>query len=394
MVDFTLPTEIVDLSARVRSFVAEKIVPYESDPRMTAHGPTEDLRSELVALAKADGLLSLQAPQAFGGRGLTHLEQAAIFEAAGWSPLGPTALNFAAPDEGNMLLLNKVANPAQKEQWLRPMAEGRYRSCFSMTEPGGAGADPSLLRTQARRAGDGFLINGRKWLITGAIGARFTIIMADVVPDEEHPAGPTMFLAPMDAEGINICRQMNSIDKSFTGGHAEIEFSDVFVPADSVLGAIGEGFRYAQVRLAPARVTHCMRWLGGACRVNEVAIDFANHRQAFGKIIGEHEGVGFMLADNAIDIETSRLAIWKAAWLLDQGSQARHESSLTKVFVSEALFRIADRCVQILGGQGLTDDTPAAWLFQELRAFRIYDGPSETHRWAMAKRILKGAQAK
>jgi acyl-CoA dehydrogenase len=222
-------------------------------------------------------------------------------------------------------------------------------------------------------------------LITGANGAGFTIIMA-VVPGQ----GATMFLSDMDQPGIHIVRTLDSLDHSFTGGHAVVDFRDLRVPAENVLGAVGEGFRYVQVRLAPARLTHCMRWLGGATRAHEIAVDYARKRRAFGKAIGEHEGVGFKLADNEIDIQQCRLMIWWAASLLDQGSHGRHESSMVKTAVSEALFQVVDRCVQILGGLGVTGDTIVMQLFREIRSFRIYDGPSEVHRWAIARRILKG----
>jgi alkylation response protein AidB-like acyl-CoA dehydrogenase len=310
-----------------------------------------------------------------------------IFEEAGYSLLGPIALHCAAPDEGNMHLLEQVASPAQKQRWLAPLARGEIRSCFAMTEPQpGAGSDPQLLLTRADLDKGAYVINGRKWLITGAAGAGFIIVLARVAGDG---GGPTLFLADMDSPGIRIERLIDSLDSSFVAGHAELVFDHCCIPADQILGELGQGFRYAQVRLAPARLSHCMRWLGAARRAHDIALDYARHRQAFGKPIGEHEGIGFLLADNEIDLHMCRLAIWHTAWLLDQGKPGRHESSMTKVFCSEALFRVADRCVQVLGGKGLTRDTVVERIFRELRAFRIYDGPSEVHRWAIARRILK-----
>ena len=199
-----------------------------------------------------------------------------------------------------------------------------------------------------------------------------------------------MFLTKTNAPGINMIRQMNTIDESFTGGHWEIEFDNLRVPRSAVLGEIGEAFRYVQVRLAPARLTHCMRWIGGASRAHDIALAYAKERRAFGDIIGQHEGIGFMLADNEMDIQQARLLTWWACDTIDQGGKGRHESSMAKTAVSEALYRVTDRCVQILGGLGVSDDTVVAQMFKEIRAFRIYDGPSEVHRWAIARRLLKG----
>jgi acyl-CoA dehydrogenase len=201
----------------------------------------------------------------------------------------------------------------------------------------------------------------------------------------------TMFLTDMDRKGLRVVRQMDAMDACFTGGHAVLELQDLRIPATDVLGMIGEGFRYAQVRLAPARLTHCMRWLGQARRANDVAVDYAGRRQAFGKLLGEHEGVGFMLADNDMDLQTARLHIWHTAWLLDQGERCGFESSRAKVVCSEALWRVVDRCVQALGGQGVTGETIVMRIFMDMRAFRIYDGPSEVHRWSMASKILRRA---
>ena len=389
MIDFNLTDEQQSLSDRTRAFVTEKIIPYEKDLRVTTHGPTDELRLELNELAREAGLFAPHVAEKWGGMGLNHTDMAIVFEAAGYSPLGPVALHCAAPDEGNMNLLAKVATPEQQETYLKPLASGETRSCFNMTEPSGAGSDPTMLETTAVPDGNHFVINGRKWFITGAKGAAFTIIMAHVPDGHGMQSGPTMFLAPMDADGICIERSQETMDSSFTGGHGQVVFDDLRVPADSVLGEVGEAFRYVQVRLSPARLTHCMRWLGGASRAHDIATEYARNRKAFGKTLGEHEGVGFMLADNEIDLQQSRLMTWWTARELDEGSKARHESSMTKVAVSEALFRVTDRCVQILGGLGMTEDTMVNQMFREIRGFRIYDGPSEVHRWAIARRILK-----
>jgi len=383
--NFTLTQEQQELQARTRAFIADKIIPYEKDPRLTAHGPSPELRQELVELARAEGLLTPHASREMGGLGLSHIDKAIVFEEAGYSTLGPTAMNIHAPDEGNIHLMEVVATEAQKERWLRPQVQGHIRSCFAMTEPApGAGADPSMMMTTAVKDGDHYVINGTKWFITGGDGASYCIIMAKL-----EDGSATMFLSDMDRPGINIVRPMDSMDTCFTGGHVVLEFKDLRVPATDVLGELGKGFRYAQVRLAPARLTHCMRWLGQARRAHDVATEYARERQAFGRALGKHEGVGFMLADNDMDIMTARLHIWHTAWLLDQGQQGNFESSRAKVVCSEAEWRVIDRCVQIVGGQGVTGEKILSRIFMDMRGFRIYDGPSEVHRWSMARKILE-----
>jgi acyl-CoA dehydrogenase len=385
--DFSLTPAQRELQERTRRFIADKIIPLERDPRATSHGPTEELRAQLVSLAREAGLLTPHASIDMGGLGLSHTDKAIVFEEAGYSTLGPTAMNIHAPDEGNIHLMEMVATEEQKERWLRPQVQGLTRSCFAMTEPHpGAGADPSMMLTTAVKDGDHYVINGTKWFITGALGATYVIIMAKM-----EDGSATMFLSDMNREGISVTRQMDAMDSCFTGGHCVMEFTNVRIPATDVLGEIGRGFKYAQVRLAPARLTHCMRWLGQARRAHDIATEYARTRQAFGRALGKHEGVGFMLADNDMDIQTSRLHIAHTAWLLDQGQTCNFESSRAKVTCSEAEWRIVDRCVQMLGGQGVTGETIVMRIFLDMRAFRIYDGPSEVHRWSMARKILDAA---
>lgn len=389
MIDFSLPSELVELRDRVRMFIEEKIVPLESDARQTPHGPTEEMRLEMVAMARKAGLLSPHGPKEYGGLGLDHRGMAVVFEAAGWSPLGPLALNIQAPDEGNTNLLNQVATPAQKKKFLEPLVRGEIRTVFSMTEPdGGAGADPSLMKTTARQVGEDWVIDGTKWLITGAPGADINIVMARSVDAAGRDVGATMFLVDMDAPGFRIVRMLDTIDSNSPGGHCVVEFKGVKVGPERILGEVGAGFRYAQVRLGPARLTHCMRWLGAAARAHAVAVDYAKRRQSFGQRIGDHQGVGFMLADNEIEMNLCRLSIWHCAWLLDQHDKARDETSMAKVFCSEALGRVVDRSLQILGGLGITRDTVVERIYRDIRPFRIYDGPSEVHRHALARRIM------
>lgn len=389
MIDFEIPAEVAARRDEIRAFVAEKIVPFERDPRLTRHGPNEDLRTELVGLARDAGLLTFQAPRRFGGWEPSHCDQAVLYEAAGWSTLGPVALNCAAPDEGNMYLLAKIATEKQAEEFLVPVIDGRQRSVFAMTEPGGAGSDPDQLRTEAVFDGAEYVVNGRKWLITGADGARTWIVMARVMPNEYNAGGPTLFLCDGRTPGIEIERVMDTMDRNYVQGHGVVRFDNLRLPASAVLGEVGQALRYAQMRLAPARLTHCMRWLGAAERVQSIAVDHARTRTAFGKPIAEHQGVGFMLADNEIAIQQCRLSIWWACWTLDNGAKGRHESSMVKAYVSEELFKVADRCVQVLGGMGISDETPVGMIFSDMRAFRLYDGPTEVHKYAIARQVLR-----
>lgn len=375
----------LELAAKIENFVRETIVPYEKDPRRDHHNcPTDELVVELKARARAAGFLT---PHILpDGRHLSQQETSPVLRATGLSPLGPLALNTAAPDEGNMYLLGRVGSPEIKERFLRPLVEGRVRSAFLMTEPaaeGGAGSDPSMMLTTCRPDGDQWVINGRKAFATGVDGAQVGIVMA------KSEAGACMFLVDLPDQAITIDHVPNTIDSSMPGGHAVVAIENLRVPAKHMLGNAGEGFRYAQIRLAPARLSHCMRWLGACIRANEIATVYACTRHAFGKPLIEHEGVGFMLAENLIDLKQSELMIDWCAGVLDTGSLGVAESSIAKVSVSEALMRIADRCVQVMGGMGVTDDTIVEQVFREVRAFRIYDGPTEVHKWSLAKKIKR-----
>jgi acyl-CoA dehydrogenase len=379
------PERTKEIATRVEAFVRDIVASYEQDPRRDHHGaPLDELVIELRQKARAAGVLT---PHILpDGRHLTQRETAIVLQRTGLSPLGPLACNTAAPDEGNMYLLGKVGGPELKERFLKPMVEGRARSAFFMTEPaseGGAGSDPSMMKTSCRQDGNHWVINGRKAFITGARGAKVGIVMA------KAEQGACVFLVDLPHPSIKIDRVPNTIDSSMPGGHATVTIDNLRVPADQMLGQAGEGFQYAQIRLSPARLSHCMRWLGACTRANEIATDYANRRQAFGKTLIDHEGVGFMLADNLIELKQAELMIDWCASVLDDGHLAVAESSMTKVAVSEALMRIADRCVQVMGGTGLTSDTIVEQVFREIRAFRIYDGPTEVHKWSLAKKIRR-----
>ncbi len=387
--DFALSPEMRALQQRTRQFIDEVVIPREAD------APDDDvvawatLREQLQAAARAAGLFLPHLGAEWGGMGLDWRSCAVVFEEAGRSLLGPQALNCSAPDEGNMHLLEKIATPEQKERYLRPLASGATRSAFAMTEPApGAGADPSLLETHAEWRGDRWVINGRKWFITGAQGAAFLIVMARS-GDVRGQRGATMFLVDADNPGYFIARKVPTLDSMLPGGHCEIVFQDCEVGPEAVLGEVDQGFEYAQVRLGPARLTHCMRWLGAAGRALEHALDYATRRSSFGARLADHQGVQWPVADSAIEMHAARLMIWHAAWLLDQGHAARHETSMTKVFVSETVDRVIDRAVQICGALGISEDIPLAMLYRESRPFRIYDGPSEVHRMSIARRVFR-----
>jgi alkylation response protein AidB-like acyl-CoA dehydrogenase len=372
------------IAANVERFVRETVAPFERDPRCGAHGPSDELVQELRALARDAGVLTPHIRP--DGRHLTHRETAEVLRMSGLSPLGPLAVNVMAPDEGNMYLLGKAASAEQKRRFLDPLVAGTARSAFFMTEPareGGAGSDPSMMQTTAVRDGNHWVVNGRKAFITGADGAAVGIVMAKA--DE----GATMFLVDLPDPAITIDRVLETIDSSMPGGHAEVSIRDLRIPADQMLGDPGDGFKLAQIRLAPARLTHCMRWLGACVRAHEIASDYANRRHAFGKPLIDHEGVGFMLAENVIDLKQAELMIDWCADVLDSGALGTAESSMAKVAVSEALMRIADRCVQVMGGTGVTGDTIVEQVFREVRAFRIYDGPTEVHKWSLAKKVKR-----
>lgn len=382
-------TEASEITERVEAFVRTIVAPYESDPRRDHHGaPTVELAEELRDLARRHGVMTPHIRD--DGRHLSHRDTAKVLIASGLSPLGPLACNTTSPDEGNMYLLGQIASPEIQERFLAPMIDGRKQSSFFMTEPadeGGAGSDPSMMKTTCRKDGNHWVIDGRKRWITQARQASVGIVMAN--SDE----GACMFVVDLPDPAIRIEKSPNTIDSSLPGGHCTVAIEGLRVPADQMLGQPGQGFRYAQVRLAPARLTHCMRWLGACLRAQEIATDYVNRREAFGKLLIDHEGVGFMLADNMIELKQCRLMIDWCADVLDQGQTGTAESSMTKVAVSEALMRVADRCVQVMGATGVSDETIVEQVFREVRAFRIYDGPSEVHRWSLARKIKRDWKA-
>jgi len=379
--DFELSPELVQLRDRVAAFIRDDVIPAENGA-----ADIQALRDK----ARQAGIYGPQLPAEYGGLGLGTVAMCVLFEQAGRSLLGPLALHCAAPDEGNMHLLSLYATPEQRERYLRPLVEGKIRSCFAMTEPApGAGSDPTMLLTRATRVDGGWEINGRKWFATGAEGSAFAIAM--VITDPSVPAhkGATMFLVPTDAPGFRLIRSVPTMGgHGGPGGHGEIDFDHLRVPDSAILGKLGDGFKMAQVRLTPARLTHCMRWMGVAQRSLDIAMAYAREREAFGKKLAQHQSIQWMIADSEIELHASRLMVMQAAWKHERGDDIRHESSICKVFVAEAVNRIIDRAVQICGALGVSTDTPLEHFYREARAFRIYDGPSEVHRMVIARNLL------
>jgi len=378
--DFELSPELIELRDRVAAFIRDAVIPAENG--------AADIQS-LRDKARKAGIYGPQLPREYGGLGLGTVAMCVLFEQAGRSLLGPLALHCAAPDEGNMHLLALYATPEQRERYLRPLVEGKIRSCFAMSEPApGAGSDPTMMQTRAVRVDGGWEISGRKWFATGADGSAFAITMAVTDPSVPAHRGVTMFLVPTGAPGFRLIRSVPTMGGHGPGGHGEVEYERVRVPDSAVLGKVGDGFKMAQVRLTPARLTHCMRWLGVAQRSLEIAIDRAKEREAFGKKLAEHQSIQWMIADSEIELHASRLMVMQAAWKHERGDDIRHESSICKVFVAEAVNRVIDRAIQICGALGVSTDTPLEHFYREARAFRIYDGPSEVHRMVIARRVL------
>ncbi|QRP43192.1 acyl-CoA dehydrogenase family protein [Amycolatopsis sp. FDAARGOS 1241] len=390
--DLNFAPATTELVEKTRAFVREVVLPVEERHHGVAPDG-EDWRRELQDAAKAHGVFGPHLPAEYGGHGLGMVERAPVFEEAGYSLFGPIAVNCAAPDEGNQHLLDRVATPEQRKAYLDPLARGEVRSAFAMTEPApGAGSDPRALATTATRVEAGWRIDGLKRFITGADGAAFSIVMARTSGEPGARGGATMFLVDADNPGMILERHVPTMDKSMAGGHCEVRFENCVVSEDAVLGELDRGFEYAQVRLGPARMTHCMRWLGAARHAHELALGRAVDREAFGERLSNLGLTQQLIADSEIDLAASRALILRACWELDHGESAGDSTAIAKTFVSEAVGRIVDRAVQVHGGLGVSEDLPLARIYREVRPFRIYDGPSEVHRWALAKRAARRAR--
>jgi acyl-CoA dehydrogenase len=383
--DFTLVPEIEDLRQRYRSFVAEHILPVERDRENYDEHENIALPvlEELRGKAKAAGLWAPQMPKARGGQGLSIIGMAACYEEMGRSLFGPVAFNCAAPDDGNMLLLEKVASDAQKTRWLQPIVDGKVRSAFAMTEPmPGAGSDPAAMRTRAEKKGDRWAIHGHKWFITGAGLADHFILIARTSDDARK--GLTAFLFDGDQPGWEIVRRIPIMGPEEHGGHCELTFDGLEIPDENRLMEVGDGLKVTQIRLGTARLTHCMRWLGMSKRALEIARDYVGRRESFGAKLADHEGVQWLLGEAAMAIETGRLLVMKAAWKLDQGDFARREVSMAKIQVADTLHRAVDTALQLCGALGYSADTPLEWMYRYARQARLVDGASEVHKMVLA----------
>ena len=391
------PTERVQLlQDPIQRFMDEEIYPAEpvAAEQIEASGDPHHepkILEELKEKARALGLWNLFLPDSEWGAGLTNLEYAPLCEIMGRSPLAPRAFNCAAPDTGNAEILAEFGSPEQKETYLRPLLEGRIRSCFSMTEPEVSGADPTGLQTLAKQDGEEYVINGHKWFTSGAIGARFAIVMTVTNPEAPSHERATMILVPTDTPGFRIARAISVMGHAGGGGHCEIYYEDCRVPVTNRLGDEGSGFVIAQARLGPGRIHHCMRAIGGAQRAYEIMVKHAAHRRAFGTTLGEKQFVQEFIATSKMDIDQARLLTLFAAWKMDTVGkrEARQEISMIKVAVTNMYMNVTDRAIQVLGALGVSDDTPIASMWRNGRMLRIADGPDEVHKMVIARRELR-----
>jgi acyl-CoA dehydrogenase len=387
--DFTLSEETEQLRVKIRRFVDETLIPLEKQP--DSYDEHENIAPELLKTvqqqARAQGLWSLQMPLARGGRGLSMAQMAPCYEEMNRSLFGPVVFNSAAPDDGNMMVLEKVATEAQKTRWLQPIVDGTVRSSFVMTEPApGSGSDPSMMQTTATREGNDWVIRGRKHFITGAGVASHFILMARTSDDSRK--GLTAFLFHRDDPGWEIARRIPIMGPEEHGGHCELIFDGLRIADENRLMNVGDGLKLTQIRLGPARLTHCMRWLGLAKRSMEIATDYVSHRESFGAKLAEREGVQWLLGEAAMEIQISRLLTMHAAWKLDQGDFARKEVSMAKVAVADTLHKAVDTAIQLCGARGYSKDTPLEWIYRYARQARLVDGASEVHKMVLSRNLL------
>jgi acyl-CoA dehydrogenase len=392
--DFALSPELDALRLKTRAFITDHVIPAEADPaNYDAHeNISESKLAELRALAKSQGLWCPQMPVDRGGMGLSVVGMAALYEEANTSLFGPAVMNCAAPDDGNMILLNKVGTEAQKAQWLQPIIDGTVRSAFVMTEPDpGSGSDPAgMMTTRAERKGDRWVIHGRKWFITGAEAATHFILVARTSDDPRK--GLTTFLFHRDQPGWRIERRIPIMGPEEHGGHCELVFDGLEIADENRLMQVGDGLKATQIRLGTARLTHCMRWTGLAKRSLAIAQEYIGRRIAFGSLLADHESVQTMIGDAAMQVEIGRLLTMKAAWMLDQGSFARKEVSMAKIVVADALQQAVDTAIQLCGARGYSKDTPLEWIYRYARQARLVDGASEVHKMVLARELTaKGA---
>lgn len=398
--DFAPDDTTREITGRARAFLEEEVLPAEPllDAQLAATPDDWRVRPivrDLQQKARAAGLWNLFLPGAEGA-GLTNLQYASVAEVTGWSPrLAPPAFNCAAPDTGNMEVLNDFGSPEQKERWLEPLKRADIRSAFCMTEPDAASSDATNIGTRIRRDGDQYVIDGRKWWSTGAMNpdAAIFIVMGKTDPDAERHRQQSMILVPRDTPGVRIVRPLTvfGYDDRDHGGHAEIVFEGVRVPVANLIAGEGDGFAIAQARLGPGRIHHCMRALGMGERALALMIARSSDRHAFGRSLSEQGVVREWIAESRIDLEALRLLVLKTAWLMDTvgNRRAMTEIQAIKIAVPRAVQRIIDRAIQLHGGAGVSSDTPLAELYAGVRSLRIADGPDEVHLNALGRAQLR-----
>jgi acyl-CoA dehydrogenase len=400
--DFGFDARTQELREKLLAFMDERVHPaepvlQEQSARLASPWDTPEIIHDLKAEARRRGLWNLFLPDAEYGAGLTNLQYAPLAEITGRSPqLAPTALNCAAPDTGNMELLAQFASEQQKKQWLEPLLAGEIRSAFAMTEPDVASSDATNIETRIAREGDEYVINGRKWYISGAMNpdCKIFIVMGKTDPDgADVRRQQSMVLVPRDTPGLRIHRAMQvyGYEDHLHGGHAEVLFDDVRVPVSNLVGEEGGGFAIAQARLGPGRIHHCMRLIGMAERAIELMCERALSRTAFGKPIAEQGVVQNWIADARVSVEQLRLLVLKTAWLMDTvGNRGAHtEIQAIKIATPRAVIDIIDRAVQLHGAGGVSQDFPLAHLWAHARTLRLADGPDEVHQRSLARRELK-----
>jgi acyl-CoA dehydrogenase len=386
--DFTISPRDEDFRRRIARFVDDHVLPLEADP--AAYDSHGNIRHEVLGplrdRARGDGLWCLQLAPETGGQGLGKVGMATCYEEMNRSIFGPLVFNCAAPDDGNMMVLEKAATPDQRSRWLKPIVEGEVRSAFAMTEPHpGGGSDPSMMLTTATRAGGHYVVRGRKWFITGAAEAQHFILIART--SEDSRKGLTAFLFDRDQPGWRIDRRIPIMGPEEHGGHCELVFEGLEIPLANVLLNEGDGLKVTQMRLGPARLTHCMRWLGLSKRCVEIARTYAAERFAFGERLSRRESIRLMLGDLAMQIEIGRLLVMKAAWELDRGGFARKEVSMAKVHVANLLHKAADVAIQINGARGYSTDTVLEWIYRYARQARLVDGADEVHKMVLERNL-------
>jgi acyl-CoA dehydrogenase len=389
-IDFSFPEDVQQVVARVRQFCDQVVRPAEE--KIEASGESREVLVEQVIhmrkQAQEWGLWLPHMPEEYGGMGLGHVAMAAVSAEAAKTGFGPFALNAQAPDEGNMHTLHHWATPEQKQKYLVPLCKGHIRSCFAMTEPEVAGSDPTLIQTRARLDGDHWVIDGHKWFISGARGAKFAILIARSEDDPEVPqAANSAFLVDIPSEGWEVVRDVETM----SGGHnhCEIRIRGLRVPKENILGGRGQGHLLGQYRLGPARLAHCMRWIGQAEKALNMTIDRALNRYAHGSLLAEKQGIQWMIADGTMELYQCKLMVLHAAYRIDRGLDFKSEVSMAKHFVANALNRIIDRAIQVHGALGYSTDTPLAKMATQARWARFADGADEVHQWRIAQRAIE-----